>query len=437
MIFMNGKNNLESAALDNFRQLSEVGGNDRVNVVVELGRPESDRDKPGHTSAFGPWTGVLRFLVKRGTQPLPSEAVSPDDPTVRKADMGDAATLSSFVQWAKQKYPARKYALIIWNHGQGWRLELTNAERMRAARPLPLTPLGALGAPKGQFLERSLMGGFRSVSFDDDTQHALYNRDIQDKLGAAGLEIIGFDACFMGMIESGYAFRQLAKIMVASEELIPNAGWNYADWLPKLVKSPEMDGLALGRTLVESYAARYRNVNQNTTLSAVDLSGMAALARSVSSLAENLAARLPSSRPAIEQARGTASYGDWYSGASIMCNSEWVPAFHAVDLLKFVNMVAQLSSDPGVLEAARAVRRAIGRAVLYNYADSFEAATYGSTGMAIYFPMSSKLFGCDPNGSGYDPASVAAGQVESPPEFVQKDGKIWAEFLQQYLYRTP
>jgi hypothetical protein len=260
---------------------------------------------------------------------------------------------------------------------------------------------------------------------------------VEEEEAAAVFEVLGFDACFMGMLESAYAFRQLAKVMVASEELIPNAGWNYADWLAKLVTSPTMDGFSLGRTLVESYAATYRTANQNTTLSALDLSGMAALATSVSSLATIFSARLPALRPVIEQARGTASYGDWYTGASIMCNAQTVPAFHAVDLLKFVNTVAQLSPDPVVLDAARAVRQVTGRAVLYNYADSFETTRYGSTGVAIYFPISLKQYSCDPNGDAYNPAAVAAGQIESPPEFVQKDGKLWAEFLQAYFGSTP
>ena len=34
--------------------------------------------------------------------------------------MGDPAELLRFVHWAVKNYPARRYALVIWNHGHGW-----------------------------------------------------------------------------------------------------------------------------------------------------------------------------------------------------------------------------------------------------------------------------------------------------------------------------
>ena len=35
--------------------------------------------------------------------------------------MGDPNTLVAFVQWATATYPANHYALILWDHGNGWR----------------------------------------------------------------------------------------------------------------------------------------------------------------------------------------------------------------------------------------------------------------------------------------------------------------------------
>ncbi len=36
-------------------------------------------------------------------------------------DMGNPQTLTDFVNWAKTFYPAQHYALIVWDHGAGWR----------------------------------------------------------------------------------------------------------------------------------------------------------------------------------------------------------------------------------------------------------------------------------------------------------------------------
>src|ERR1700722_16940726 len=124
MVYMNGKNTLESAALANFQQMAQIASSDKVKIVAELGRPMKS-----HSGAAGNWGGVMRFYIERpNIQPLRAEAINPDDPVVRNADMGSPKTLDEFVSWAKSNYRAKKYLLIIWNHGQGWRLELQYAD---------------------------------------------------------------------------------------------------------------------------------------------------------------------------------------------------------------------------------------------------------------------------------------------------------------------
>ena len=34
--------------------------------------------------------------------------------------MGDPNSLTSFIQWASNAYPATNYALVLWDHGGGW-----------------------------------------------------------------------------------------------------------------------------------------------------------------------------------------------------------------------------------------------------------------------------------------------------------------------------
>src|SRR5690349_17036374 len=63
MVFMNGKNNLEEEALENFRQMAAVPRPiDSVNLVVEFGRLKKD------TQTDTDWGGVKRYLVKSGTE---------------------------------------------------------------------------------------------------------------------------------------------------------------------------------------------------------------------------------------------------------------------------------------------------------------------------------------------------------------------------------
>ncbi len=48
------------------------------------------------------------------------------------------------------------------------------------------------------------------------------------------LDLLGFDACVMGMLEVGYQFSYIAKTIIASEGSVPSAGWTYAKILGAL-----------------------------------------------------------------------------------------------------------------------------------------------------------------------------------------------------------
>ena len=100
------------------------------------------------------------------------------------------------------------------------------------------------------------VGGFRAVSFDDDTGKFLYNGDVQQIVAKAAahlkrkLDIVGFDACLMSMIETAYGFRDTASFMVSSEELEPGPGWDYSAIVKPLTSRPTMTPLDLSNAVV-------------------------------------------------------------------------------------------------------------------------------------------------------------------------------------------
>ncbi|MCK4935205.1 MAG: hypothetical protein KAR84_00005, partial [Elusimicrobiales bacterium] len=112
MIFKNAKNNLERYGLKNVNEMEMIGSSDKVNIVVELGRME------GYDSFEGDWIGSRRYLILKDNN---TDAVtSPIVQDLGKVDMGDWKHLVDFGKWAKANYPAKKYMLIVWNHGTGW-----------------------------------------------------------------------------------------------------------------------------------------------------------------------------------------------------------------------------------------------------------------------------------------------------------------------------
>ena len=92
MVFMNGKNNLEEDALDDFLELARIGSSDRVNILVEFGRP-----KENYTTRYGGWSGLRRYYVKAGDQPQEAAALMDVGHLTGIEDMGDPRSLRQFL----------------------------------------------------------------------------------------------------------------------------------------------------------------------------------------------------------------------------------------------------------------------------------------------------------------------------------------------------
>ena len=99
MVFLNADNNLYSFGKMNLEQMQKVGSNNAMNIVVEM----------DHAPAGVP---TQRLLVQKGS----SDVIE----TLGETNMGDWKHLAEFVAWTMSKFPAKHYALVIWNHGAGW-----------------------------------------------------------------------------------------------------------------------------------------------------------------------------------------------------------------------------------------------------------------------------------------------------------------------------
>ena len=98
MIYLDADNNLESFSMRDLREMQEVGSTKNVTVIVQ-------HDTNGGTTK--------RYKVEKGSLTLLED--------LGELDMADGATLQNFVSSTALAYPADHYALILWNHGQGWK----------------------------------------------------------------------------------------------------------------------------------------------------------------------------------------------------------------------------------------------------------------------------------------------------------------------------
>ena len=110
-------------------------------------------------------------------------------------DMGSAsmtapATLTKFIRYGAEHFPANRMCLILWDHGGGSVSGFGYDEKDRSSGSMSLAGINTALKDAGQ-------------TFD----------------------FIGFDACLMATVENGIMLSQYADYMIASEETEPGVGW--------------------------------------------------------------------------------------------------------------------------------------------------------------------------------------------------------------------
>jgi hypothetical protein len=107
------------------------------------------------------------------------------------------------------------------------------------------------------------------------------------------INVLGFDACVMGMAEVAYQFRGEADVMVSSESVIPFEGMDYQPFLAQLAADPSMTPEALGVAMVDAYAACYQTYgNEQQCLAAVDLDALGDMTTGVAGAMERFSQQL-------------------------------------------------------------------------------------------------------------------------------------------------
>jgi hypothetical protein len=332
LVFINGVNDLGIMGLANndINEMEAVGSSDRMAVMVEYGLMGSS----GSDLQFQ--RGAKTIYVTRDADA--SVINSPVVYASNDADMGSEANLVRFVKRGLRMYPAKKLAVIIWNHGAG-----------------------RLG-----------------ISFDDTSKNHMevdsLGRALSQISRAAGhkINVFATDACLMQLASVAYEFRNSADVIVGSEEVIPGNGYPYTPILGRLAANPGMGSEELGRIIVDEYAASY---NDDATLSALRT---AALPGFVGALGNWLNA-LKSDQASFAAATDAA-----------LVNS--VSRFAYKDSKDLIDYIDKVSASPAVSQQARdagaALKDYVARGLLIRnaakpaFGDHYTAAN----GLAVYMP---------------------------------------------------
>lgn len=343
LVFMNAANNLEPDSIDDMNEMEQLGSTADVNIVVQWKRIA------GYDSSNGDWRTTRRYYVTKDS----------DTATVNSnllvdmgsgVDMGSATTLREFLQWGVRSFPARKYMVVLWNHGAGWR-----AYRDR---------LNILA---------------RGVSYDDNTGNNIRIWEMPLALSVAGVSkwnIVAFDASLMQMIEVAYEIRNLADYIVGSEESPPAAGYPYHRILAPVVANPAISARDLAAQIVTQTINYYNpDSTDNITQSALDAAQLDNLAQRVDALALTLLSIAPGNGLAIASARDNAQAYAEYTYKDLWDYTE--------------QLRARLPASQALTDAINGVQSAISQAVIAEAHSNRRVNR--SHGLSIYVPRPSEL----------------------------------------------
>lgn len=327
LVYMCGSD-LESAGYCGTIDLLEMVDaqySENVNVVIQTGGSSSWYED------IVPSNKIARY-VKTADDVEPIAEIS-------DANMGDPDTLTDFVKWGAENYPAEHMGLVFWDHGGG-----------------------------------SISG----VCFDEKYRYdSLSLREIDRALNAAfdsmtdKFEFIGFDACLMSTLETANILVPYARYMYASQEVEPGSGWNYTTLLSTLAQNPGADGSYLGKIQCDSYRQTCADEGNEdiVTFSVTDLSKIDNLVTSFNRTAQQL---YESSR--LSDIAREISWVDNFGGNN---NSEGFT--NMVDLKGLLNAVKSYAPSAG--ETLNALNSAI-----VEITNGYQH--YSAGGLSLYYPLS-------------------------------------------------
>lgn len=381
LVYMAADNNLAPDAITDFGEMAQVGSSNGVTIVVQLDLA------PGST-----WTDTRRFVIQKNGTPAGTPITK-----LGEINMGDPASLEDFVVWGVTTYPADHTLLTIWNHGGGWREMRETLVREAMTRA---------GAPES--------GVAKAIAVDDTAGDKLFMDEVAQALANARqttqrkLDVVGFDACLMGMLEVAYEIRNEADYMVGSENPEPMQGWPYHLILGDLAAQPAMSSKDLAKVVVDRYVQSLAGSSE-ITQAAVDLSKIAATAGKVA----DFASALDVEWGALQAART----------ATVQYHVSYVPnSFWGADMWGFADQAATRVTSTSIQSAAQALKTSLDQLVI---AEGHTQDMNGSHGTAIYFPPTKQAFTADPDSSGYVQSNTFM-----PVDFVQDYS--WDEWLQYY-----
>ncbi|MBC7542442.1 MAG: hypothetical protein H7338_06900, partial [Candidatus Sericytochromatia bacterium] len=287
-------------------------------------------------STAGPELYTIAFADALGPDNSHLYAIEPDadaktlasprsflSPTLKEVSSNDPATISGTLNWALTTYPAKFTALDFFAHGGGYLGLGTDATQVGPTKRSVL-PLGDFGTA----LRQGLKG--------------------------RKLDLINLLSCQMGNVETAYELRDLADVLIASEDNISAGDAStiaFTAELNRQLRTPQPDARVIGRQMA-IFAEATQMGSDYRAISAVELARMDEIKRTVNVLTNDLLAAMPTHGEAILKAYDAVPN-------IVISNSS------QRDLWTFCKHLNQDVNDPVIRKSSLAVKAAVKKALLH------------------------------------------------------------------------
>lgn len=337
MIYMNGSN-LESqygCATADLKEMLNANLSDNVNVVIQTG---GTRD----------WKNSIIDEKKTQRYIIENNALTLVDNSLGQLDMTNEQTLEDFIVFANKAYPANRKILIFWDHGGG--------------------------AVYGFGYDENVSDYDATLTLDE-IQRAIKNSGVK-------FEMIGFDACLMGSIETACALSDSADYLVASEDFESANGWDYQNWLSQLGHDSSTPIEDVAKTIIGDFVKDSQHDSIEGILALIDLRYSKLLFSAWQDFAYANKQDLMACNYNMEMHRTDR----WVFGDRYTLRSPWENLFgsddytlqdysYAVDLMA---LASTISTDE-----SQALAAALANALVYS---SSTAGDAGMTGLSVTLP---------------------------------------------------
>ncbi len=365
LVYADGNNNLDAAqgggsyCIQDIQDLEGNGSTDKIEIVAMV-------------ASMRTGGGAKYYHIEHYPDDLGDNISSPVLENKGTKDMSDWQTLKEFLNYGLANYPAKKYMLIVDDHGAGW--------------------------PGSCVDDQNGSGRIMSTY---DMANAVEQASAANNV--AKFEIITFHACLMSMVEVAYEFRNSANYLVASEFSMPMEsvlGSNI--WLSNLNHNPTLGARELASNIAQAVYQAGIDKQKIVHMAATDLSKIGHLAAKMDNFGTQLSTSI-------------GDHWDELLDAWLNTNTTQYDGPAYVDIRELANKVKQepnLQNINLISHAADSVITALNEAIVITNTNA-QGITRG--GLTIHMPYLREM---------YDSTSYARLEFQQVP---------WTNFVSQFI----